>query len=138
MKIMMYLLRQFCRRHGRDAAVSTLFYGAVVATCFWGGCLLSLEIPATLNLTLSCLCLAHVARTNLFGAPEFCLNASQRLIMLAGLLSIIVPLVLFARANMDSPERCKLVFLPLAFAALASVYVDFVFAGIIQKMVPRS
>jgi hypothetical protein len=134
----MYLLRQFSRRHGRDAAVSTLLYGAVVASCFWGGSLVSLEIPATLNLTLSCLCLAHVVRTNFFGASEFCLTASQRLIMLSALLSFIVPLVLFARAHMDSPERCKLVFLPLAFAGLASAYVDYVFAGIVEKMVPRS
>jgi hypothetical protein len=138
MKHVMYLLRHFNRQHGRDAAIATLLYGAVVAICFWGGCLLSLAIPATLNLTLSSLCLAHVARTSMFGPSEFCLTASQRLIMLAGLLSLIVPLVLFARANMDSPERCKLVFLPLISAGLASVYVDFVFAGIIQKMVPRS
>jgi hypothetical protein len=138
MKNVMYLLRQFTRRHGRDAAVSTLFYTAVVATCFWGGALVSLDMPVTVNLTISCLCLAHVIRTNFFGASDFCLSAAQRLVILSVLLPVIVLLVSHAHANMASPARCQQVFLPLLFASLASVYVDFLFAGIIQKMVPRS
>lgn len=134
----MYFLRQFTRRHGRDAAVSALLYAAVVATCFWGGDLLSLQTSATLNLTTSCLCLAHVVRSNFFGASEFCLTAAQRLVALSWLLSCIFLLLLYAHANMASPARFKQVFLPLLLASLASVYVDYMFAGVIQKMLPRS
>jgi hypothetical protein len=138
MKTVKHLLRQFGRRHGRDAAVSTLLYATVVATCFWGGGLLSLDISVTLNVTVSCLFLAHVVRSNFFGASEFCLSAAQRLVMLSALLSVIILLMLFAHANMASPQRFKLVFLPLLFASMTSVYVDFIFAGIIEKMVARS
>src|SRR4051794_32775122 len=124
MKTVMYLFRQFIRRHGRETAISALLYGGVGVACFWGGALLSLEIPTTLNVTISCLCFAHVVRANFFGPSEFCLSPLQRLMMLAALLSVILLLVLYARANMASPEPYKLVFLPLLLASLASVYLD--------------
>src|SRR5213078_463431 len=98
----MYLLRYFIRRHGRETAMSTLLYGGVVAASFWGGALLALEIPTAQNLTISCLCLAHVVRANFFGPSQFCLSPMQRVMMLTTLLSIILLLVLFARANTAS------------------------------------
>lgn len=58
--------------------------------------------------------------------------------MLSALLPLIILLIAYAHANIASPERCRQVFLPLLFAGLISVYVDFMFAGMIEKMVPRS
>jgi hypothetical protein len=131
-------LRQFTRDCGRHAAVTTLLYSTVVAASFWGGGALSLGIAVTLNFTIACLCLAHVAWTEFFGASEFCLSPVQRVVMLSTLLPLIFLLILYAHANVASSQQFTQVFLPLLFVGLISVYVDFMFAGMIEKMVPRS
>jgi hypothetical protein len=138
MEAALYLLRHFIRRHGRETAISTLLYGGVVVSCFWAGALLSVEIRNTQDFTLSSLCFAHVVRANFFGASEFCLSPPQRLLMLTALLSIILLLVLYAREHVASSDPYTMVFMPLLLASLASVYVDFIFAGVIKKMLPRS
>jgi hypothetical protein len=59
-------------------------------------------------------------------------------LQLAALLPVIVLLIIYAHTNIAGPAQYRQVFLPLLLAALISVYVDFLFAGMIEKMVPRS